>query len=363
MDKVKKIEERIEREKAKELKMQQKKDEKEQRKLMKMAELELKREVKKRANERKMEEKRKAREEEKQRKALLKQVAGSKRKKTGSDKPTKPKPKKKKLAVNNSRCVNLRRSLEDELARQAEIASVKGHTGRKVNRKVFLQETNDFVRIMKSSMKSKCAQLSLARNLHKKMDIADDRKHHEDNIEKAKVIFGSREDSFRELAEELKASQKAAEMTHRSKQAEIRQILDKKAKEAAQEAEETDWKQFQVSYPFEGIKEFTVDESTVDCDIEKFPFPTKSLAKMAAEDVQDHLLTTWTFISQFGDVLGLFPRRQKNESDSETDDDLDEEQYNDEVATIAQPTTTTGENEVEFKERSKMSSDKQNSEE
>ena len=67
--------------------------------------------------------------------------------------------------------------------------------------------------------------------------------------------------------------------------------------------------------------------------VQKFPFPTKSLAKMAAEDVQDHLLTTWSFISQFGDVLGLFPRRQKNESDSETDDDLDEERYNDEVVT------------------------------
>ena len=331
MDKVKKIEERKEREKAKELKMQQKKDEKEQRKLMKMAELELK-EVKKRANERKMEEKRKAREEEKQRKALLKKTAGSKRKKTDTDKPTKPKAKKKKFITAN---VDVHEeSLENELARQAEIASVKGHTGRKVNRKVFLQETNDFVRIMKSSLKSKCAQLSLAKESAKN-GMADDRKHHEDNIEKLKLSLVQERIRLKELAEELKASQKAAEITHRSKQAQIRQILDKKAKEAAQEAEETDWKQFQVSYPFEGIKEFTVDESTVDCDIENFPFPTKSLAKMAAEDVQDHLVTTWTFISQFGDVLGLFPRRQKNESDSETDDELDEEQYNDEVGTIA----------------------------
>ena len=236
---------------------------------MKMAELELKKEVKKRANERKMEEKRKAREEEKQRKALLKKTAGSKRKKTDTDKPTKPKPKRRNLLQITSMC--MRESLENELARQAEIASVKGHTGRKVNRKVFLQETNDFVRIMKSSLKLKCAQLSLAKESAQKNGMADDRKHHEDNIEKLKLSLVQERIRLKELAEELKASQKAAEITHRGKQAQIRQILDKKAKEAAQEAEETDWKQFQVSYPFEGIKEFTVDESTVDCDIEKFP--------------------------------------------------------------------------------------------
>ena len=83
---------------------------------------------------------------------------------------------------------------------------------------------------------------------------------------------------------------------------------------------------------------------------------------MAAEDVQDHLLTTWSFISQFGDVLGLFPRRQKNESDSETDDDIDEERVVTKPSTAQSGKANGSKTKLKSKKGSKISSDEQNSE-
>ena len=96
---------------------------------------------------------------------------------------------------------------------------------------------------------------------------------------------------------------------------EIKKAADVKieaAKAARVEEENTNWKDYSISYPDEGIKEFNVDERTLlETNIaEPYPYPKTSITKLAGES-QNHLLVSWSFMSQFGDIMGFFPRKKK----------------------------------------------------
>ena len=206
-----------------------------------------------------------------------------------------------------------------EQQRKKNLMMLMNFTGRKVNRKILQQETADFAKILKKKIKTKSINAKVAKESAiesaKANHLVEERQKHENEIERLKLMFIQERLRLIRINKGLKRSIKLAESEHRSRLFEIKKAADVKieaAKAVREEEENTNWKDYSISYPDEGIKEFNVDERTLlETNIaEPYPYPKTSITKLAGES-QNHLLVSWSFMSQFGDIMGFFPRKKK----------------------------------------------------